>query len=363
MIDSSTLAPLATLRTLGGSDPSKRRRLRHCPEMDEEMDDAPPTMGWECLPFELHRKVLQILAHDEVDSKLVAEYAVVCKSWQAQIEEVNFSRLVIRPSDVHNLEQFVIGSRRAYLKHLWLKVELSKYPTKLRLVPEDENEQETNNFDFTMALFHLFEVLESWDKPSFWEERNGRGLNLELSAHSPSDKKTLFGEAGLGPDGGSRFFDSLLDFYLLAINDPQGIHGLPMVNVVTGFWILRRNHRNVSATALTPILRSLPRLEEVRFEPWEQVDQAAQEDVDSGKCESTFSSKSQAVLRCSPANKTLSPPQNSPASCHTGQPTSNGSAFLNISVFSINRSTPRRFRSGTVSSATSSAASASISKS
>lgn len=102
-----------------------------------------------------------------------------------------------------------------------------------------------------------------------------------------SDKRNLFGEAGLDADGNSRYFDSLLDFMLLVVPDPQGIHGLHMVEVVTSFSILRRNFRNVSATSLIPVLRSLPRLQEVRFEPWQQVDQAAQEDVDSGKQAST----------------------------------------------------------------------------
>lgn len=251
--------------------------------MDEDMEDVPPARGWECLPFELHRKILQTLAYDELESKLMAEYAVVCKSWQAEIEEINFSNLAVKFEDIHQLEQIVAGHRHAYLKHLWLKVELDKYPNKLRVTPENEMEQETNNFKFTTSLFELFKVLADWDTPDFWAKRNGRGLNLELSAYSPSDKKHLFGEAGLDVDGNSRFFDSLLDFYLLAINDPQGIHGLPMVNVVTGICILRRNYRNISATALTPILRSLPRLEEVRFEPWQQPDHPAQEDVESGE--------------------------------------------------------------------------------
>lgn len=255
----------------------------------EDAEDASPVEGqhpegWGCLPYEIHRKILHFLAHDELRSKLMAEYAVVCKSWQAEIEEVNFRTLAIKQLDIHDMEQIVTGRRRAYLKHLWLRVELDKYSTKLRLVPENEVEQETNNFKFTSALFDLFTVLETWDAPEFWTARNGRGLSLELGAYSPSDKKHLFGESGLDMDGNSRFFDSLLDFYLLAINDPQGLHGLPLVNAVTGLCILRRNYRNVSATALTPILRSLPRLEEVRFEPWQQPDQPAQEDVDSGTC-------------------------------------------------------------------------------
>lgn len=259
--------------------------IEHGRDVEEVEDDSPVEgqhpQGWDCLPYEIHRKILHFLAHDQLRSKLMAEYAVVCKSWQAEIEEVNFRNLTIKQTDIHSLEQIVTGRRRAYLKHLWLKVELDKYSAKLRLVPENEVEQETNNFKFTSALFDLFTVLEAWDAPDFWTARNGRGLNLELGAYSPSDKKHLFGESGLDMDGNSRFFDSLLDFYLLAINDPQGLHGLPLVNAVTGLCILRRNYRNVSATALTPILRSLPRLEEVRFEPWQQTDQPAQEDVDS----------------------------------------------------------------------------------
>lgn len=251
--------------------------------MDEEMQDAAP-WGWERLPFELHRKILQIMTYDELNSKLLAEYAVVCKSWQIQVEEISFQELAIKHADVAELESIVVGPRRTHLKHLWLNIELDKYPHRLRLVPENEEEQEANNFKFTTALFDLFQVLERWDTPAFWRERLGRGLSLEVSAYSPSDKKNLFGAAGLDFDGNSRYFDSLLDFYLLALNEPQGIHGLPMVNVVTAVHILRRNYRNVSAMAITPILRSLPRLEEVRLEPWQQSDEMAQEDVDSGWC-------------------------------------------------------------------------------
>ncbi|CAN8095559.1 unnamed protein product [Discula destructiva] len=247
----------------------------------EDASSPPRGRRWDCLPYELHRKTLQILAHDELKSQLLAEYAVVCKSWQVLIEEVNFKELAIKHADVSKLDEIVQGPRRAYLKHLWLSVELDKYHYRLRFEPESEEEQEANNFKFTLALYDLFEVLETWDTPGFWKERNGRGLNLELKAFSPSDKKNLFGSAGLNFDGNSRYFDSLLDFYLLALNEPRGIHGLPMVKVITGLHILRRNYRNISAAAVTPIIRSLPCLEEVRLEPWQQPDEPAQEDVDS----------------------------------------------------------------------------------
>lgn len=252
------------------------------PKTDEVFEDINPNVSWGRLPYELSHKILQTLAEDEINSHLMAEYAVVCRSWQAEIEKVSFRSLAVNQRDLHDLEQYVVGHRRACLKHLWLKVELGEYSRRSRLLPENEQEQEDNNFHYSRALYDLFKILESWNTLDFWELRNGRGLSLELSAYSPNDKRNLFGEAGLDEDGNSRYFDSLLDFMLLAIDEPQGIHGLPLVEIVTGFSILRRNFRNVSATSLTPILRSLPRLEEVRLEPWQQVDQPAQEDVDSG---------------------------------------------------------------------------------
>ncbi|ROV90235.1 hypothetical protein VMCG_10242 [Cytospora schulzeri] len=251
------------------------------PETDEVDEDINPNVSWDRLPYELSHKILQTLAEDELDSRLLAEYAVVCRSWQAEIEKVNFRTLAVKQMDLHDLEQYVTGHRRACLKHLWLKVELAEYSRRASVVPESEQEQEENNYRYSRALFDLFKILESWDTPGFWESRNGRGLSLELSAFSPSDRLKMFGEAGLDDDGNSRYFDSLLDFMLLALDEPEGIHGLPMVNVVTAFSILRRNYRNMSATSLTPIFNSLPRLEEVRLEPWQQVDQPAQQDVDS----------------------------------------------------------------------------------
>lgn len=252
-------------------------------EVEKVDEDINPNVSWDRLPYELSHKILQTLAEDEISSRLLAEYAVVCKSWQAQIENVNFRSLVVTQTDLHDLEQYVTGQRMACLKHVWLRVQLSEYSRRASLIPENEQEQEENNHKYSRSLRELFRIFESWDTPEFWETRNGRGLNFELSAFSPSDRPKMFGDAGLDDDGNSRYFDSLLDFMLLAIDDPQGLHGLPMANVVTSFSILRRNYRNVSATSLTPVLRSLPRLEEIRLEPWQQVDQPAQEDVDSGK--------------------------------------------------------------------------------
>lgn len=269
--------------------------------MDEQMGDAPPPVenagGWDRLPHELHRMILQKLTHMELKSKdeskpkskdkskpkpkLLSKYAVVCKSWQAQIEEASFKNLAIVHTDVPNLAKILQGPRRTYLNHLSVTIKLEKYPVKKRFVFEDDYDMEANSIKFTQGIFDLFEVLAKWDTPDFWAKRYGRGINLELRALSPSDKKAFHGTAGLDHEGNNRYFDSMLDFDLLALDDPQGIHGLPLVNAVTGLHILRKNYRNISAAAITPIALSLPRLDVMRVEPWQQVDPETQRDRDA----------------------------------------------------------------------------------
>lgn len=150
----------------------------------EEMETN-PNCSWDRLPYELSHKILQMLAEDEARSHLMAEYAVVCKSWQAEIEEVNFGTLAVKQTDLQQLEEYVTGRRRALLRHLWLQVELPEYSRRSRLVPENEQDQEENNVKYSMALADLFKLLEPWNTPEFWSSRNGRGISLELSAFSP----------------------------------------------------------------------------------------------------------------------------------------------------------------------------------
>lgn len=152
------------------------------PQTDEDID---PTSSWDQLPYELSHKILQILAEDEAKSHLMAEYAVVCKSWQAEIEKATFGSLAVKQTDLPQLEEYVTGRRRALLKHIWLKVELPEYSRRSRQVPEADQDQEENNYKYSMALYDLFKLLEPWNTPEFWLARNGRGISLELSAFSP----------------------------------------------------------------------------------------------------------------------------------------------------------------------------------
>lgn len=169
----------------GVTDKPARARSASRGQNSQTDEGINPNSSWDRLPYELSHKILEILAEDEAKSHLMAEYAVVCKSWQAEIEKATFGTLAVTQTDMQQLEEYVTGRRRALLKHIWLRVELPEYSRRSRQVPENEQDQEENNFKYSIALYDLFKVLEPWNTPEFWSSRNGRGISLELSAFSP----------------------------------------------------------------------------------------------------------------------------------------------------------------------------------
>ncbi|KAK2001214.1 hypothetical protein LX36DRAFT_570709 [Colletotrichum falcatum] len=253
------------------------------------MGDKTEMASWNGLPVELRGLILEHLAFSAVAERRsriwkskskrhdMGSYAVVCRQWQGFIEKINFSNLEISTAkDLASFDEILQDpARRSYLRRVSLRVELPRYPNRLAKVPETDIEQNENEVAFTQGVWNFFDILSKWT-PS------ASDIELELSAASPSDKNKYFGEMGLDQDGNSRFFDHDLDFCFIAAGcDQIGRHGLPEVPVISSCQILRRNHRNFSSRALLTIFSSLPRLREVRFEPWHQVDMEAQLEVDS----------------------------------------------------------------------------------
>ncbi|KAF9879344.1 hypothetical protein CkaCkLH20_02887 [Colletotrichum karsti] len=205
-------------------------------------------------------------------------YAVVCKQWQCFIEKHNFRTLEVGSArDLSRFDQIMKDPRRrSLLRRVSLRVELPRYSKKLAKVPETDIEMDENEVMFTRGIWNLFDILSKWtlERPE--------GIELELGAASPSDKPELFGEAGLDENSESRFFSHELDFsWITAGCEQVGRHGLPEVSVVSSCHILRKNHRNFSSHALLTIFSSLPKLREIRYEPWHQIDMESQLEVDS----------------------------------------------------------------------------------
>jgi hypothetical protein len=86
-----------------------------------------------------------------------------------------------------------------------------------------------------------------------------------LSVRSPSDPRKLVGELG------SRYSDSQNNFAFL---DTQwlDLRGLPIVDVITKFAVLRRCWRDIDSNAVLIIVSSLPRITELWYEPSQQLD-------------------------------------------------------------------------------------------
>ncbi|OLN97243.1 hypothetical protein CCHL11_07742 [Colletotrichum chlorophyti] len=244
---------------------------------------------WNDLPVELRGLVLTQLALNAVNDKKskiwksknkrhdMGSYSVVCREWQGFIEKINFSHLEVNAAkDLARFDEILQDPiRRPYLRRISLRVELPRYANKLAKVPETDTEQNDNEIAFTQGIWNFFDILSKWPL-------EGSGIELEMSAFSPSDKNKYFGESGLDENGNSRFFDHDLDFSFMTAGCEQvGRHGLPEVTVVTSFQVLRQNHRNISSRALLTMYGSLPELREVRYEPWHQVDMEAQLEVDS----------------------------------------------------------------------------------
>ncbi|KAM7184372.1 hypothetical protein V8F33_013015 [Rhypophila sp. PSN 637] len=228
-----------------------------------------------------------------------ANYALVCRDWQAFFEKECLRSLILNYERVGRLNQMVPPHKRHLVKHIWLWVKL----------PEQHRHGYSNKEArvFTKAVYGLFRSLSSWETT----HRQGHGVTLELSVHSPSDTAPIVDHRGryLSPLG-DRFFtpfewtgkecldDPDESWVFLARRYPQcdyryartfpaltqlhglkeDIHNLPRaicllnrsipnrVPVVTGFLIRRQYYRAISTDTLRQILENLPGLERITYE-------------------------------------------------------------------------------------------------
>lgn len=159
-------------------------------------------MSWSSLPAEMHQRIFSYLRDSKMrpyrppcyhgirpqgagrPSRLVQSgYAVVNRDWQWYFEARNFQNLILGHEDTVDFYRIVREAGRGHLvRRIWLRVELPRYGCDRCSKPEDEEEVVANKARFTLAVWHLFDAL------SGLETLDGdRGIDLELSAHSPSD--------------------------------------------------------------------------------------------------------------------------------------------------------------------------------
>lgn len=130
----------------------------------------PAVIHWERLPSIVQQAVLSELAedynrHSLEDKRCRADYAAVNLQWQEFFENLNFNKLVLRPSDLKSFEEIV--TRRSHrrkretgrwqkqrtaaqasptlrlmpqIRHIWLRIGLLAYDCRRCKLPEEPKE-------------------------------------------------------------------------------------------------------------------------------------------------------------------------------------------------------------------------------
>lgn len=236
--------------------------------------------------------------HSSSGKRGLANYSLVCKSWQSIFEKANFQRLVLRQSDLDGLAK--IPKRcRPYVRHVCFRIEIGEYrPSVFPMLnrpegvirPERMEDIAANNDVIELAVGKLFVVLKSWEK----EVQPGyRGMTLEMSIHSPSDSKHVYRGVHAkeldirtpwiqGPTERSASLEGAVARVIGGSVHIRFYHQLPQLNLVTRFIMQRHTRRRVSSFTLHQILSRFPHLEYLIYEPWQQSMDTVQDLVDAG---------------------------------------------------------------------------------
>ncbi|KAJ0109558.1 hypothetical protein J7T55_014120 [Diaporthe amygdali] len=288
--------------------------------MDTNTDRKFPPGGWHSLPTELMTMIIEMLAWPDTKAPVIevtrpqtapvfARYSTISRQWQSLIERILFKHLILNQHDMDCFGRTVTGPRTAFVQHIWLRIVLPAYDCKSCRKEESEEEIVSHNLDYTNAIWQLFGFLSS---PAWNEKRHhsAKGITLELSAHSLTDTahfgkdlKMRSNDTAWGDKNERRVWipwlthdDVIHDWQegrkcrsvvptgakRRLFGPPRGLcldrdasfvrlrgAELPEVNAIHALVIRRQFYRAFSIRkGLAKIFRSLPRLQELVYEPW-----------------------------------------------------------------------------------------------
>ncbi|ORY68316.1 uncharacterized protein BCR38DRAFT_455344 [Pseudomassariella vexata] len=273
---------------------------------------------WSRLPHELRYMVFEYLSSDESinageTSQRLSDYAAICKEWQKFFEKETFRHLRLHQDDLENFERIVHSDRRDLVNHLWLRLELRNYDCNQCNERESDAEDREHNLLLTSAIWKLFRIMSPWTSCTKREAL----LTLELSAHSPSDSEHHFKELEARIDD-TAYSSGIRGRKLQPRDDPQHhwvsagrilnipestkervtgsiqglrfdrrascarvLQSLPEVHVVDVLMIRRQFYRAFSVKdCLIPVIKALPQVRQIKYEPWRGVSTAHREKRD-----------------------------------------------------------------------------------
>ncbi|KAL7619840.1 hypothetical protein AAE478_010385 [Parahypoxylon ruwenzoriense] len=263
--------------------------------------------GWSDLAVDLKLMVFNYLVNserclrpkdeDDRPHRYKSTYATVSREWRAFFESKNFMHLVLHQSDLADFERVFTRARIQVPRPVWLRVQLPSYNCHECSSEESQEEATVNNIIFTSSLWK-FTILGVW-KDIRGEITPQKEMTMILSVYSPSDREHHFRDhpfdddketcyyrsaridyddpshgwhsssyvaPGLGPK--LRLLGNPLDLNFRQISADSAI-SLPTLDFISELQIPRQFYR--ATPRLDLILKSLPKLQTLRYEPWRHV--------------------------------------------------------------------------------------------
>lgn len=269
--------------------------------------------SWGYLPQEIRLRILEDLLHDGCS---LAGLATVSREWQETIERHNFARIRLTPSRLPFFGSMT-HRNRALVRHIWLCLEAVKYDcpfTNPQGIILWGNEYMDTIVMFT-ALVDLFSALSTWEPQG--------DLVLDLGYHSPSDSEYWFKELTFVPDipsaeecdralcatakekraiiegdkehgwtGAPPFIAIATAFPQILLAKVLGVvrelqlkfwEKLPTAPAVTGLLLRQQNRRRWNPYTVASMIRRLPGLREIHYEPWREWNYYYKVHMDGGE--------------------------------------------------------------------------------
>lgn len=223
-----------------------------------------------------------------IQNDCIARYSTVCREWQAAVAQKTFGRLQLTPQCLSSFGEVVHQQRTKLVKHLELCIALQDYDCPDCDKEETEACFEANTDIIKNAIQQLFQILSAWQQPS-------KSLVLDISVYSPSDSKHYFKNLQFSSDAASDSvatneisphdphhgwingsqvsappWNSIIRIFEDIEMESEFWEGLPEVTAITGLLLRRQTRRRWEPRSLLELIRLLPRLQDIYYEPWRE---------------------------------------------------------------------------------------------
>ncbi|PON25322.1 hypothetical protein TGAM01_v205616 [Trichoderma gamsii] len=273
---------------------ARRRNIQKCRGQKRKRSPVqqPSKIGWSDLPLEVREMILEAL-EDSLQGGKAASYASVSKEWNRILEPYIFKRLkLLPPYSLEGFQYFITDRCRPFVQFIWFQFQRDCRPDWGNT--DFEEQKRLDQLQFAYAVYCLFQILSEWG-----ERKAGQpGIVLELSAFSSSDprysmkdtvpkelenvnikedsdalnavyeKSAVRQTRKLSVEDMIYRKNSHLEFMYEASSFPLVVEApFPTVNLVTDLTVRRQIHSSFFAQYMGRLVKALPRLEFITFEP------------------------------------------------------------------------------------------------